>query len=456
MRGVRLSITAEVASGYYALRAVDTQLEILDATAGGPARKFVAQRSAHQGGHRPARRTWPAPAWNSTTSWPTWPRPAASATTSKKTSRCSAASPHPTSTCPRARWSGPCPPSLPPRVPAGLLTRRPDVAASERRLAATLQDIHQAKAEERPRITVGGYVGQMSVDAEHFADRKSHEASIMPVISLPVFEGRSARRQRQAGPGPPRRGRRQLSGNRAHRLPRGGHRPQRTCASAPCKPKRRPARSATPGTCWRFSTDRYNHQTASYFPGGHRPGRLAGGSTQHRPHAQRTLRRRRGTRAAPWEAAGRKGRLRPTRVTGLAPASARKRRIVALTRAGSSKCSQWVVPATISSRPWSHNATPASATVALQETVVLGPQHQHRRLEPRRFLALLPFAQGPVVVEHRRQRARVRPRLHVTVQRARLEGVLAPGRLHELAQGREIPRAQAPASGSQGSWYNAT
>ena len=29
----------------------------------------------------------------------------------------------------------------------------------------------------------------MSEQAEHFADRKSHEASIMPVISIPVFEG---------------------------------------------------------------------------------------------------------------------------------------------------------------------------------------------------------------------------------------------------------------------------
>ena len=33
-------------------------------------------------------------------------------------------------------------------------------------------------------MTVGGYLGQMSKQAEHFADRKSHEASI-----LPVFEG---------------------------------------------------------------------------------------------------------------------------------------------------------------------------------------------------------------------------------------------------------------------------
>ena len=80
-------------------------------------------------------------------------------------------------------------PTVPPAVPALLLTRRPDVAAGDRRLAAALQDIREARAEMLPRVTVGGYIGQMSEQPGHFADRKSHEAAVMPVISMPIFEG---------------------------------------------------------------------------------------------------------------------------------------------------------------------------------------------------------------------------------------------------------------------------
>ena len=80
-------------------------------------------------------------------------------------------------------------PGVPRELPAGLLTRRPDVAAAERRLAAALQDIRNARAEELPRVTVSGYIGQTSEDFNRLTNRSSHEAAIMPVISIPVFKG---------------------------------------------------------------------------------------------------------------------------------------------------------------------------------------------------------------------------------------------------------------------------
>jgi len=80
-------------------------------------------------------------------------------------------------------------PVLPPRVRAALLARRPDVAGAERRLAAALQDMREARAEELPRVTVTGFLGHSSEDFDRLSNYNSHEAAIMPVISLPLFEG---------------------------------------------------------------------------------------------------------------------------------------------------------------------------------------------------------------------------------------------------------------------------
>jgi len=80
-------------------------------------------------------------------------------------------------------------PVLPPRVRAALLVRRPDVAGAERRLAAAIQDIREARAEELPRVTVTGFLGHSSEDFDRLTNYSSHEAAIMPVISLPLFEG---------------------------------------------------------------------------------------------------------------------------------------------------------------------------------------------------------------------------------------------------------------------------
>ena len=80
-------------------------------------------------------------------------------------------------------------PILPPKVRAALLARRPDVAAAERRLAGAIQDIREARAEELPRVTVTGFLGHSSEEFDRLTNYNSHEAAIMPVISIPLFEG---------------------------------------------------------------------------------------------------------------------------------------------------------------------------------------------------------------------------------------------------------------------------
>lgn len=188
MRGVRLSITTELASGYFGLRTADEQVAILNQTAA-LRRESLRLNQARTGVGIGL------------------PDDVARARLELHNVDAQLASTH------RQRnelesnlallCGQPAPdfhvgvrplrdvslPGLPRDVPAVLLTRRPDVVAAERRLAAALQDIRNARARELPRVTVSGYIGQMSEEFNRFANGSSHEAAIMPIISIPVFEG---------------------------------------------------------------------------------------------------------------------------------------------------------------------------------------------------------------------------------------------------------------------------
>ena len=187
-RGVRLSITADVANGYFALRTVDTQVGILNETAGFRRESLWLNEARTQTGiGAPEDVARARLELNNTLADLANAQRQRSALEKNLALLCG--QPSPDFHVPVRPLERVALPPLPRALPAVLLTRRPDVAASERRLAASLQEIRRAHADELPRVTVGGYLGQMSEDIEHFADRKSHEATIMPVVSIPVFEG---------------------------------------------------------------------------------------------------------------------------------------------------------------------------------------------------------------------------------------------------------------------------
>jgi multidrug efflux system outer membrane protein len=81
------------------------------------------------------------------------------------------------------------PPAVPPGLPAQLLTRRPDVAEAEYNVRAANAQIGVATAEFYPRFTITSSAGFESMDIATVFTWQSRVASIVPRISIPIFQG---------------------------------------------------------------------------------------------------------------------------------------------------------------------------------------------------------------------------------------------------------------------------
>ena len=81
------------------------------------------------------------------------------------------------------------PPHIPAGLPSRLLERRPDVAEAERNLAASNARVGVAVAAFFPRITLTGAAGFESATVTDLFNWESHLWQIGPSINLPIFEG---------------------------------------------------------------------------------------------------------------------------------------------------------------------------------------------------------------------------------------------------------------------------
>ena len=80
-------------------------------------------------------------------------------------------------------------PGVPAGSPASLLGRRPDVFVAERNLAASSARIGVAEADFYPRVALIGSGGFASVDSSDFLKWSSREFAIGPQVDLPLFQG---------------------------------------------------------------------------------------------------------------------------------------------------------------------------------------------------------------------------------------------------------------------------
>jgi outer membrane protein, multidrug efflux system len=80
-------------------------------------------------------------------------------------------------------------PNVPPGLPGDLLTRRPDIAAAERSLAAASARIGVAKSAFFPTIALTGAAGYASADISDLTKPDSRLWSFGPSIYPPLFQG---------------------------------------------------------------------------------------------------------------------------------------------------------------------------------------------------------------------------------------------------------------------------
>ena len=78
-------------------------------------------------------------------------------------------------------------------IPANSLRKRPDILASERRLAAQLARIKSAEADRLPRFYLSGSIGLESLTGGSLFSGDSFGFSFGPRITLPIFHGRAIR-----------------------------------------------------------------------------------------------------------------------------------------------------------------------------------------------------------------------------------------------------------------------
>jgi multidrug efflux system outer membrane protein len=81
------------------------------------------------------------------------------------------------------------PPGIPPGLPSDLLERRPDVAEAERRMAAANAAIGIASAAYYPALSLTGTAGFESGDLKHLFDWESRIWSLGAALAAPLFQG---------------------------------------------------------------------------------------------------------------------------------------------------------------------------------------------------------------------------------------------------------------------------
>ena len=83
--------------------------------------------------------------------------------------------------------------ALPARLPADLIGRRPDVAASRWSVEAAAKEIDAARAAFYPDINLMAFIGFQSIGFTKFLSGESSVRGLGPAISLPIFDGGALR-----------------------------------------------------------------------------------------------------------------------------------------------------------------------------------------------------------------------------------------------------------------------
>jgi multidrug efflux system outer membrane protein len=189
LHNVLLTLQGDIAQNYFALRAVDAEIAVVEGTIGLRKEQVALVRSRFEGGIGNDLDVARAETELAATE-------AEAAALNKHRAEVENALAILVGANPAgfklARTAGkwdPAPPSVPAGLPADLLERRPDVAEAERQLAAANARIGVAKASFFPVVRLTGSGGFLSGEIDNLFNWDSRVWSIGPSVSLPIFAG---------------------------------------------------------------------------------------------------------------------------------------------------------------------------------------------------------------------------------------------------------------------------
>ncbi|MCX5813989.1 MAG: efflux transporter outer membrane subunit [Proteobacteria bacterium] len=187
LEGVRLSVHAALAQNYFLLRALDRQKQLLDATVQAYQRSFELATNQYKSGVVSR-----ADVLQAETQLKTIQAQAIDVGIQR------AQAEHAIALLvgkPASDFSIPIspldatPPPIPVGVPSELLERRPDIAGTERRVAAANAQIGAAKAAYFPTVMLTGSIGYQSTDTFNWFAWPSRFWSVGPAIAEALFDG---------------------------------------------------------------------------------------------------------------------------------------------------------------------------------------------------------------------------------------------------------------------------
>lgn len=187
----RISVAAETASSYLALRACEAQLAQTELDAASRAETArLTELSAKAGFQAPASADLAHASAAQGNATLTQQRAACDLAVKSLVALTGLAEPELRTQLQARRASLPKPAQLAvAAVPAQVLAQRPDLAAAERELAAALADVSQARAQRYPRIALAGSIGPSRFETGGVSSSGTLW-SVGPVsVSLPLFDG---------------------------------------------------------------------------------------------------------------------------------------------------------------------------------------------------------------------------------------------------------------------------
>jgi outer membrane protein, multidrug efflux system len=197
LEAVQLALQAEVATDYFAMRALDADVALLDRTVAAYHRSLELTRNRRAGGIASDLDVAQAESQLRATEAQLPAARLQRVRTQHALAVLCGQSPTAFAVAAPAAPVGAAP-APPLSLPSELLERRPDIAAAEHRMAAANAEVGVARTAFYPRLLLNGLAGFQSLDAATLFDWPSRMWAVGPSLNWPLFTGGRTRAQAAA------------------------------------------------------------------------------------------------------------------------------------------------------------------------------------------------------------------------------------------------------------------